>query len=68
MFLIKIILNPLYRFITTIKIYASDHDVIWEAWDKRYSPFGYTVKKYPKKLENGWVMMVACKDLLKNEN
>ena len=58
--------NPIYRFITTIRIYASDHDVIWDGWVSDYKKYGYTVKRYPEKLKNGWVMMVVCKDLLKN--
>ena len=58
----KRIFNPIWRLLTTVKIYADNEDVIWDAWHDEYAPFGYVIKKLPYK-KGSWHIIIVCKDL-----
>ncbi len=58
----KRLFNPIWRLLTTVKIYAVDENVMWDTWHDEYAPFGYVMKKLP--YEKGpWHIMIVCKDL-----
>lgn len=58
----KRIFNPIWRFLTTVRIYAQSHDTLERAWKNEYQPFGYE-RKYPIYEKQGWFILEVCKNI-----
>ena len=65
----KRLLNPIWRLLTTVKIYATDKETLEQTWKDDYQPFGYEIKKPAQIHHNSMfgdklLIMSVCKSLV----
>lgn len=58
----KRLFNPLWRLLTTVRVYAQTTETINQVWKDEYQPFGYE-RKCPVYKKNGWLVMEVCKNI-----
>ena len=57
-------MNPLYRLLTTVQVFANNKEELVQTYNDDYSPYGYVQKSEPTLVKDSWFKMVVCKDLL----